>query len=39
MLYVTHDRELAAHATSKVDLLDGRVVGQTAGIAAMGVRS
>ena len=39
VLYVTHDRELAAHATSKVDLLDGRVVGQTAGIAAMGVRS
>jgi ABC-type lipoprotein export system ATPase subunit len=27
VLYVTHDRELAARATSRVDLLDGRVVG------------
>ena len=27
VLYVTHDRELAARATSRIDLLDGRVVG------------
>ncbi|HYW25548.1 MAG TPA: ABC transporter ATP-binding protein [Terriglobales bacterium] len=27
VLYVTHDRELAARATSRVDLLDGRVIG------------
>jgi putative ABC transport system ATP-binding protein len=29
VLYVTHDPELAARATSRVDLLDGRVIGQT----------
>ena len=27
VLYVTHDRELAARANSRVDLLDGRVIG------------
>ena len=31
VLYVTHDRELAARATGRVDLLDGRVVGGTWG--------
>jgi len=35
VLYVTHDPELAARATSRVNLLDGKVVGQ----AAAGVRS
>ena len=35
VLYVTHDPELAARATSRVNLLDGKVVGQAAG----GVRS
>src|SRR5215831_18714056 len=29
VLYVTHDRDLAARATGRVDLLDGRVVGAT----------
>jgi ABC-type lipoprotein export system ATPase subunit len=28
VLYVTHDRDLAARATSRVDLLDGRVIGR-----------
>jgi putative ABC transport system ATP-binding protein len=27
VIYVTHDRELAARASHRVDLLDGRVVG------------
>jgi len=27
VLYVTHDRDLAARATGRVDLLDGRVIG------------
>ena len=30
VLYVTHDRDFAARATGRVDLLDGRVVGGTA---------
>jgi putative ABC transport system ATP-binding protein len=30
VVYVTHDRELAARATGRVDLLDGRVVGLSA---------
>jgi putative ABC transport system ATP-binding protein len=34
VLYVTHDRELAARATGRVDLLDGRVVG----LGALGAR-
>ncbi len=29
VLYVTHDRDLAARATSRVDLLDGHVIGRT----------
>ena len=29
VLYVTHDRDFAARATGRVDLLDGRVVGGT----------
>jgi putative ABC transport system ATP-binding protein len=28
IVYVTHDRELAARAGSRIDLLDGRIVGQ-----------
>src|SRR5215469_9947826 len=39
VLYVTHDRELAARATGRVDLLDGRVVGLGALGAAREVRS
>ena len=39
VLYVTHDRELAARATGRVDLLDGRVVGLGAVGAALEVRS
>jgi len=39
VLYVTHDRELAARATSRVDLLDGRVVGLGAVGAAQESRS
>jgi putative ABC transport system ATP-binding protein len=39
VLYVTHDRELAARATSRVDLLDGRVVGMGAAGAAREARS
>ena len=39
VLYVTHDRELAARATSRVDLLDGRVVGMGAAGAAREDRS
>ena len=31
VLYVTHDRDFAARATGRVDLLDGRVVGGTSG--------
>jgi putative ABC transport system ATP-binding protein len=27
VIYVTHDRELAAHATAHIELLDGRIVG------------
>ncbi|HKF77125.1 MAG TPA: ABC transporter ATP-binding protein [Candidatus Dormibacteraeota bacterium] len=33
VIYVTHDRELAARATSRVDLLDGRVIGLSAAVA------
>ncbi len=29
VIYVTHDRELAARASDRIDLLDGRVVGST----------
>ena len=39
VLYVTHDRELAARATGRVDLLDGRVVGLGALGAALEERS
>jgi putative ABC transport system ATP-binding protein len=39
VLYVTHDRELAARATGRVDLLDGRVVGLGAVGAAAESRS
>ena len=31
VIYVTHDRELAAHASDRIDLLDGRIVGSTPG--------
>ena len=34
VIYVTHDRELAAHATDRIDLLDGRIVSATAGAEA-----
>ena len=37
VLYVTHDPELAARATSRINLLDGRVVGRAA--ASVAVRS
>jgi putative ABC transport system ATP-binding protein len=30
VIYVTHDRELAAHADARIELLDGRIVGQQA---------
>ncbi len=30
VIYVTHDRDLAARATDRIDLLDGRIVGSTA---------
>ena len=39
VLYVTHDRELAARATGRVELLDGRVVGLGAAGAVLEVRS
>jgi len=28
VVYVTHDRELAARASASIDLLDGRIVGR-----------
>jgi ABC-type lipoprotein export system ATPase subunit len=28
VMYVTHDRTLAARASARIDLLDGRIVGQ-----------
>ena len=31
VIYVTHDRDLAARATERIDLLDGRIVGGTSG--------
>ena len=31
VIYVTHDRDLAARATERIDLLDGHIVGTTAG--------
>ena len=31
VIYVTHDRDLAALATERIDLLDGRIVGASAG--------
>jgi len=34
VIYVTHDRELAARASDRIDLLDGRVVGSTPGTEA-----
>jgi len=31
VIYVTHDRDLAARASQRIDLLDGRIVGASAG--------
>lgn len=33
VIYVTHDRELAARAHERIDLLDGRIVGRSAGLS------
>ncbi len=35
VVYVTHDRELAARAEARIDLLDGRIVGQHSANALM----
>jgi putative ABC transport system ATP-binding protein len=35
VIYVTHDRELAARAQARLDLLDGRIVGQHGAHALM----
>jgi putative ABC transport system ATP-binding protein len=34
VIYVTHDRELAARASARIELLDGRIVGQQGAPAA-----
>ncbi len=35
VIYVTHDRELAARAEARIDLLDGRIIGQHGANARM----
>jgi ABC-type lipoprotein export system ATPase subunit len=35
VIYVTHDRELAARASARVELLDGRIVGEQGASAAV----
>jgi ABC-type lipoprotein export system ATPase subunit len=33
VIYVTHDRELAARASARIELLDGRIVAQQGAVA------
>jgi putative ABC transport system ATP-binding protein len=35
VIYVTHDRELAARASARIELLDGRIVGEAGASAAV----
>jgi putative ABC transport system ATP-binding protein len=39
IIYVTHDRELAARASAGIELLDGRIVGERGAAAPIAVRT